>query len=369
MKRLILLSVLLLFALAAVPAFAQSDVTVYATAQRFERGLMIWRSDTSHIWVLANSGRVYNYPASSYSRLPDNPIRGNFPSPINGFGRVWGNVKQVRNAIGLPTLGELGFDMRIVLSEGVYYLQQLDGSIYQVNPNGTWNRAPGIPVNPPSVTINGFDVQPLTTNRGGVVNVSWSLFGANRAKLEIWDTVTGGLLNTFPDLPANGSTQLVIPDLIVGNARIAVTRGDVALDIPRAEIVVSVGFAPDHSVVTSAAYQPYQNGFMVWHANSGTVFVFTGVNSGFSSSFAQPYLESLGDNPFGAAPPNLVRPINGFGRVWGNLEWVRDTLGWATAPEQAYTTTVVLSQGNPLSFALPNNRSVNLAQDGRWSLW
>jgi hypothetical protein len=359
---------LLLAFTAVVPAFAQSDTTVYSTAQRFERGLMLWRSDTSYIWVLTNSGYVYNFPSSRYSRLPDNPIRGNFPSPINGFGRVWGNFTAVRTAIGLPTLGELGFDMRIVQWNGVYYLQQLDGTIYQINPDGTWVRAPGMPIASPPAAVTRFDVQPLTTSRGGTVTVTWSLMGVNRARLEIWDTGTNALVSTIPALPASGARAITLPSTLIGGAGIIVAGDDNASLLPRAEIVVNFVPAPDHSTITSAAYQQYQNGFMVWRADAGTVFVFSGAGSGFFSSFAQPYLEALGDNPFGAAPPNLVRPINGFGRVWGNLDWVRSTLGWATAPEQAYTTTIVLSQGTPVGFALPNNHYVNLAQNGTWTL-
>jgi hypothetical protein len=63
-----------------------------------------------------------------------------------------------------------------------------------------------------------------------------------------------------------------------------------------------------------------------------------------------------------------VRPINGFGRVWGNFEWVRQSLGWATAPEQAYTTLIVSAQGMPVSFALPNGRTAGVTSSGTWTL-
>ncbi|MCC6805717.1 MAG: hypothetical protein IT319_22740, partial [Anaerolineae bacterium] len=76
MKSKILTILLLMLAVFAVPAFAQSDYTVHATAQRFERGLMIWRSDTAHIWVLTDAGSVFNFPASRYGRLTNRPIAG-----------------------------------------------------------------------------------------------------------------------------------------------------------------------------------------------------------------------------------------------------------------------------------------------------
>ncbi len=367
MKRLILSTgCLLLLALCVVPAFAQSDFVVHATAQRFERGLMIWRSDTSQIWVLTNTGRVLNFPPSRYTRLPDNPIRGNFLRPINGFGQIWGNFADVRAAIGLPTLEELGFDMHIAESQGTYYLEQLDGMIYQINQDNTWTRAPAMPDFSPPATIGGFDVQPLSVSRGGTVTVTWNLIGATHAKLEIWDTASNSLLDTIPSLPASGSAPLKIPSSLIGNAGIILTRDDAYLGLPRAEIVVNVLPGADHSVITSAAFQVFQNGFMVWRSDTGAVYAFSGSGGGVFYAYSQDFLQSLPDNTLGA-PPNLVRPINGFGRVWGNIDWIRSALGWAIAPEQGYRTTIGLAQGSPASFILPGGRTVSLNVGGGWS--
>jgi hypothetical protein len=95
-----------------------------ATFQQFERGFMIWRADTNDIYVLygANGGPLAIYPGSAYSGLPDNPIR-NVPlrrvRPENGFGKVWGNIPQVRNQIGWATVSEDGYLATARLENGV----------------------------------------------------------------------------------------------------------------------------------------------------------------------------------------------------------------------------------------------------------
>jgi len=49
------------------------------------------------------------------------------------------------------------------------------------------------------------------------------------------------------------------------------------------------------------------------------------------------YLHTEGDPERGGATPpaGLFAPIRGFGKLWRENAHVRNTLGWATAPEQA----------------------------------
>src|SRR5688572_198314 len=109
-SRFVVLLALVGIMLTAIFSVQAQDT--YVTIQRFESGLMIWRSDNSTIYVLGNNGQALVYPSTSYSNLPDNPIFGTPPSrlrPIFGFGKVWGHAKKVRDLIGWPTLQEIGF--------------------------------------------------------------------------------------------------------------------------------------------------------------------------------------------------------------------------------------------------------------------
>lgn len=121
-----------------------------ATFQQFERGFMIWRADTNDIYVLydagslgANGGGPYTiYSGGEYVDLPENPIF-NVPAgrirPENGFGKVWGNIPQVRNQIGWAVLSEVGYLAAARLENHVPVAITIpDGRTVYLNPSGNW---------------------------------------------------------------------------------------------------------------------------------------------------------------------------------------------------------------------------------------
>lgn len=99
-------------------------------------------------------------------------------------------------------------------------------------------------------------------------------------------------------------------------------------------------------VHTQAAYQTYQNGFMVWMADSGDIWVFINAPSGTQAPWMHLRQSDYAGFPdaTGSTPAGLVQPINGFGRVWANYHGfnqgkLKDELGWATASEVSYSAT------------------------------
>lgn len=126
---------------------------------------------------------------------------------------------------------------------------------------------------------------------------------------------------------------------------------------------------PAQQASVQAAYQPYQNGFMLWRQDTGDVWVFSGSSV---LKYAEAAYGPLPDNPVTDAPPQgMVRPISGFGRVWGNFENVRSLVGWATAPEQGYTMTVQFTAApvitNYFYMTLPDSRVVKVFDDLTWA--
>jgi hypothetical protein len=364
--------------IAAAPAAAQSTATVYSTAQRFENGLMIWRSDTAFIWVLGNNGQVLNFPASRYSQLPDNPVFGDPPSrlrPIFGFGKVWGNNVEVRGLLGWPTLPEIGFNMGVRYANRTYYLTQLDGSVIQINPNDTWTRTTGGP--PPSqARIVSFTASPNPVTSGGVLTLNWSIEGAQLALVEVYNQADNSLFTFLPDLTRTGSTAISIPANLNSNLRVTLWAANRAQPrgvpvnmyerLVQSTITVSVGGAPTSSV-TQAAFQQYQRGFMIWRADTGAVYMFASDNARWVS-FPQSTYEGLADNTI-VAPSGFVTSVRGFGRVWGNFQHVRDTLGWATAGEQSYQLSVSSRNGTAFAYSLPDpNRIVTFDAAGNYSI-
>lgn len=374
-KPLVTALALWLLAITIMPVSAQNQITVYATAQRFEKGLMIWRSDNAFIWVLGNNGQVLNFPARSYSNLPDNPIFGNPPSrlrPIFGFGKVWGNNEGVRNLIGWPTLGELGFNMPIRTSPTALYLTQLDNTIIQINNNGTWQYANTPPVSP---VIDFFTANPITVTPSGSVTLNWQARGVELVLIETYDS-TGAIHNVLQDLPIYGNTTITIPSswssarcVIYGANRY---RGyspvPMYARLVSSELTVTVQADSGTTTTTQAAFQVYQKGYMVWEAATGGVMVFYGNNGGIMAGYPQSTYETLLDNPISDVPAGCIRSINGFGRVWGNYADVRNGLGCALTPEQNYTMTITSFNSRPsIYYSFPDGRTAKTTRGGFWN--
>lgn len=143
LKRWLFL-ILLLLALGAAVFPAAAQVTpVYITTQRFDSGMMVYRADSGTVYVLSGTGKALTFSSTAYSYLPDNPIFGDPPSrlrPIFGFGKVWGNNTSVRDMLGWPTLPEIGFNTSVLVQNTTIFITELDGSVIQINNDGTWTR-------------------------------------------------------------------------------------------------------------------------------------------------------------------------------------------------------------------------------------
>jgi hypothetical protein len=96
---------------------------------------------------------------------------------------------------------------------------------------------------------------------------------------------------------------------------------------------------------TWAVMQRFERGLMVWFQEGGRVYLMLDDGSQF-----KPYVEAadttttpLPEADPGIVPPaGLYQPVLGFGKFWRGMvpgyEWVRERLGWALAPEVAYSS-------------------------------
>ena len=99
---------------------------VGSTYQGFDGGFMVWRADTSEIYVyLYATSEMFIFPPSRYGSLSINyaltpPF--NRYRPDNGFGRIWSNFGNLRGALGWGTSPESGFlSLVYLLSNGQTY--------------------------------------------------------------------------------------------------------------------------------------------------------------------------------------------------------------------------------------------------------
>ncbi|MEJ2747879.1 MAG: hypothetical protein P8183_08210 [Anaerolineae bacterium] len=123
------------------------------------------------------------------------------------------------------------------------------------------------------------------------------------------------------------------------------------------------------SVTTYAAYQEFEHGFMVWREDSGEILAFARWPN-VVYRFPEASYDHLANNPAPEEPPSgLVKPIRGFGRVWGNFSYVRSRLGWGTISEFGYTATasIVLGYPNWEQITLPDGAPVNFLPNNSWS--
>lgn len=88
-----------------------------------------------------------------------------------------------------------------------------------------------------------------------------------------------------------------------------------------------------------AAQQRFERGTMLWL--NGEIVVLYDLNSALES-YPDTFTEGVDpETSSETAPAGLYTPIRGFLKVWSNQPNVRNGLGWATAPEQGATATVL----------------------------
>ncbi|MCZ7538400.1 MAG: hypothetical protein M5U29_00430 [Anaerolineae bacterium] len=113
----------------------EAGTTVQAAYQEFERGAMIWRADTSDIYVLyRETGLVNRYRDTWHGEdvpYDETPPPGLY-KPDRGFGRVWVDNPQVRAGLGWATSLEQGYTMLHQRSGDLKYAR-----LYLTLPNGT----------------------------------------------------------------------------------------------------------------------------------------------------------------------------------------------------------------------------------------
>lgn len=111
-------------------------IETWAVYQAYENGMMIWRRDTGNILVLYNDGSIGSYPLTYYAYLSDAPRDLDVPDgmvlPVNGFGRVWAYLDNVREKLGWATDTETGYDLTITTIDHhlLEYNIPPDGKIY-----------------------------------------------------------------------------------------------------------------------------------------------------------------------------------------------------------------------------------------------
>lgn len=408
------------------PAPPQRVVT--GSAQSFEGGYMIWRSDTSVIYVLFSNGTLRAISPAVYSRFSSNINVGITPQnrfrPILGFGQVWAGYADVRQLLGWGTSPEFG--VNITIGGSIYTVTRRSNNAHLLTFNDstmTWSSAgqfppPFIPTPTPYVpptqpvqfavgTVQPFEngVMVYVANTG----IIWVLY-ANGAGQAFSPAYYGALpLNPY-SVPSPGRVSPIMgfgrlwgwdaavrASLGWGVASESSWQGQFAngqysfvtaygavivIDTFSSRWYYASGGAPNPvpvfptptplpptpvvpaGISTYAAYQNYDNGFMIWRQDTGDVIAF--INGGAFYEYTGAYINTLPENPVSAPTPGgRLRPVNAFGRVWGNVLYPTGLIGWATDFESGYTLQITFTPDGRRIFSLPNGRTVTI-QYGYW---
>lgn len=261
-----------LFALANPAEAATRNVS--ASYQAFDGGIMLWESSEGGIWVLVNNGPATYYPQSSYEARPDNPVTD--PPPSNRVRPINGFGKVWGNYAAVRN--SLGWALA---SEQGY--------------TATINEVRALNSYLAEVRIN------LPT--GGSVTID--------PYQRIW---TGTGTNPGPTSTRPPASPTYTPN------------------------PPSTGYIPPFSDGSSIAstLQTFENGFMIWIAGTGDIFVFNASTQNYQRFPVWSYA-GQSDNPVTTQPPaGRFKPYFGFGKVWGHNPLVRSQLGWATSNEQGF---------------------------------
>lgn len=119
----------------------RAAATAYAP---FEGGQMLWRGDTDLVYVLYNDGRWTSYPNEwregdpAFSCGEENLMT----TPVRGFGRVWCDHPEVREALGAVTAGEIGDSVSAVQDfvNGTMLVAPFGGVFILEGEDSTWRR-------------------------------------------------------------------------------------------------------------------------------------------------------------------------------------------------------------------------------------
>ena len=222
--------------------------------------------------------------------------------------------------------------------------------------------------------IASFTASPDPVERGGTVTLSWDVRNPSHVSITRLSPAGIFLLENVEaaNIAASGSMALSLPDEYVtavtyylgasdANGVILGTYATVGIICPYDEYIASE--CPLTQDYVPAAYEPFDNGHMVWRGDTREIYVL--YDDGSYETYQDTWNEgepiSIEETP----PQGLLPPVRGFGKLWTDQPAVRDRLGWATTEEIGYTmlieTVRVGRHGlTGIYFRLPDNRVVYL---------
>jgi hypothetical protein len=222
-------------------------------------------------------------------------------------------------------------------------------------PSPTATPTPTPAAQAPEPTIYFFEANVDVADPGDTITLSWHWSGADRGDIYHLFS-TGQLSEPHWEVEPTGSLEYTIsPDRRNYDTFVLFLTNDDAGLVAQETVQIRLRcpdewfFSPapdicprDEAIVTDGAEEHFERGTMLWNRAQGVIYVlFDDDQYPRWRGYADEWEE--GDpvsDPDIEPPSGFYQPVRGFGLVWRQNLTVRERLGWAVDPEQAYRTAI-----------------------------
>jgi LysM repeat protein len=125
---------------------------------------------------------------------------------------------------------------------------------------------------------------------------------------------------------------------------------------------------PPYTMQIGSSYQQFENGFMIWRGDNGSIWVFVNqtANGGYVMRFASNVYGAMTNQvPYPQVPAGRTVPMMGFKRIYDNFASLRLALGWGIGSERGLSMTVQPA-GLAFTATIPDQRIVQINPNRTW---
>ena len=177
---------------------------------------------------------------------------------------------------------------------------------------------------------------------------------------------TAGSATPVVPTPAPATSPAVPTRSVASACRVQPVRGFSLVYTANAAVVSGLGCAVDAEVGTSSSMQSFEGGLMLEFGNAKQVLVLRTSGAAWSAVDDSYQTGQPLPTPTIVAPAGRFAPVGSFGLVWEQQPEVHTQLGWATAPEQKFTTGAVQEFAHGRMVWTPNKIIYVLYSDNTW---
>ncbi|HLH73908.1 MAG TPA: hypothetical protein VKX96_11550 [Chloroflexota bacterium] len=290
--------------------------------QPFANGLMIERDDQKQILALIDGQGWRSYSDTSNSAADAAPPTTG--EPVSTLSKVWRAHPDLQTSLGKTTTTQQAETGAVETFEHGTMLWTPDHVIYVLYDDGSWTKA-----------IDTFQDLMATATSLAVP----SLTATVPITLSPTTTITASLAMGTPPVtptmtvtPTPGTPSPTPTFVNTANCASQPTGSFGAIFHDHLEVAGKLGCPSSSQQSIPMAVEPFEHGAMLWRGDTHLIIVIW--SNGRWAAYKDTYQDGEVLSDVGPAPAGKFVPVRGFGKLWRQQTGLRDSLGWATAPEQ-----------------------------------